>query len=67
MMCRVKLDIIFMPSKVKLEVVFFFEKYKISPLKFIVSLLNCTLGPPNVEVGGQTPSRSLDPLACRVH
>ena len=34
------------------EAEIFFKKYKISALKFIVLLLNCTLGPPNLEVGG---------------
>ena len=29
----------------------FLKKYKIRVLKFIVLLLNCTLGPPNLEVG----------------
>ena len=39
-----------MPSKARLKI--FLKKYKIRALKFIVLLLNCTLGPPNLGVGG---------------
>ena len=54
-MSRVRLEecennIRFMPSEVRLKN--FSEKYKIRALKFIVYLLNCILGPPNLEVRG---------------
>ena len=42
--------IIFMPSEVRRKILL--KKYKISTLKFIVYLLNCTLGPPNLGVKG---------------
>ena len=38
----------FMLSEARLKI--FLEKYKIRALKFIVLLLNCTLGPPNLGV-----------------
>ena len=47
-----------MPSEVEI----FLKKYKIRALKFIVLLLNCTLGPPNLRVGGGGPQGPLDPL-----
>ena len=40
----------FMLSEARLKI--FLKKYKIRALKFIVLLLNCTLGPPNLGVGG---------------
>ena len=45
----------------------FLKKYIIRALKFIVLLrLNCTLGPPNLEVrGAQAPGAPLDPLVLR--
>ena len=40
-----------MPSEARLK--FFLKKYKIRALKFIVLLLNCALGPPNLGVRGE--------------
>ena len=42
-----------MPSEVRLNI--FRKKYKIRDLKFIAMLLNYTLGPPNLRVGGAVP------------
>ena len=39
--------IIFMPSNARLEI--FFKEHKTRALKFIVYLLNCTLGPPVLQ------------------
>ena len=51
----------FMPSEARQKI--FLKKYKIRALQFIVLLLNCTLGPPNLGVGGGgPPGPPLDPL-----
>ena len=50
----------FMPSEMRLKI--FLKKYKIRALKFIVLLLNCTLGPPNLGAGGGPGTPGPPPL-----
>ena len=60
-----KRNIKLMPSEARLKI--FLKIYKIRALKFIVMLLNCTLGPPNLRVGGGARAPGPPPGSASAH